>query len=254
MKVFEGFTNIFKSDDYDDEDFVNEEDYIVDENDDDYETRSERRAKKEKAKEKKGSFLGGLKRSAKKEEDLTDSYYDVDDYDTDDSYSSTKTATRSTSGHSSSYPDIESSYGSDAQADRVKSFSDTGTRERTYERTARVEQPRDRKIVPLRGGSSGSFEVVVIHPQNMDDGPEITETLLSGKAVIISLEGINPDAAQRIMDYTAGSCYAIKGNLQKISNYIFLVAPSGVDISGDFQDVIGSRTDTVAYGNDFSMN
>ena len=250
MKVFEGFTNIFKSDDYDDDDYVNEEDYIVDEDDDDYETRSERRTKKEKSKEKKGSFLGGLRRSVKNDEDeITDSYYDADD-----SYDSAKASTRSSSGTSSSYPERESSYGSGTQTDSVRSFSDTGTRERTHERTARVEQPRDRKIVPLRGGSSGGFEVVVIHPQSMDDGPEITETLLSGKAVIISLEGINPDAAQRIMDYTAGSCYAIKGNLQKISNYIFLVAPSGVDISGDFQDVLGSRTDTVAYGNDFSIN
>ena len=250
MKVFEGFTNIFKSDDYDDDDFVNEEDYIVDEDDDDYETRSERKAKKEKGKEKKTSFLGGLKKTAKKEEDITDPYYEADDYDEDDLYSSSKTAAKSTSGTSSSYGEREGSYGSGSAADRVRTFSDTGARERT----SRVEQPRDRKIVPLRGGSSGSFEVVVIHPQNMDDGPEITETLLSGKAVVISLEGINPDAAQRIMDYTAGSCYAIKGNLQKISNYIFLVAPSGVDISGDFQDVLGSRTDTVAYGNDFSMN
>ena len=50
-------------------------------------------------------------------------------------------------------------------------------------------------------------------------------------------EGLDVDIAQRIIDFTSGSCYAISGNLQKISHYIFIITPSSVDISGDFQDI-----------------
>ena len=44
--------------------------------------------------------------------------------------------------------------------------------------------------------------------------------------------------AQRIIDFTSGAAFAISGNLQKISNYIFLVTPTDVDISGDLQDLL----------------
>lgn len=99
------------------------------------------------------------------------------------------------------------------------------------------------KVVPLRNSGARKMEVVVIHPKSMEDGNEITDTLLSGRAVVLNLEGISPDVAQRIIDYSAGSCYAMRGSLQKITNYIFLVAPSTVDISGDFQDMLGSGMD-----------
>ena len=46
------------------------------------------------------------------------------------------------------------------------------------------------------------------------------------------------DLAQRIVDSVIGGCYAISGNLQKISGYIYLVTPQSVDITGDFQDVV----------------
>ena len=233
MKVFEGITNIFKSDDYDDDDYVNEEDYIADD-DDDYEVPSrERRAKKDKVKEKKGSLFGSFRKSAVEEDDdISPSYFD--DEEPKNSYSTDRDR-------------------DEVRTEPVKTFADARP---AVERAPqpRVETPRERKVVPLRNSSSGGFEVVVIHPESMEDGNEITDTLLSGRAVVLNLEGINPDVAQRIIDYSAGSCYAMRGNLQKISNYIFLVAPSGVDISGDFQRALNPHTDISSYSNDFSFN
>ena len=236
MKVFEGFTNIFKSDDYDDDDFLNEEDYISDEDDDEYEARRrDQKAKRSReTREKKSSFFGSFRRPAAASADVEpdeEFYKDSDHIKPDTDYS----------------PKKEGDYFED---DDVKSFSSS----RTPEMQTRVETPRERKVVPLRSTSSRSgFEVVVIHPQSMEDGNEITDTLLSGKAVVLNLEGINPDAAQRIIDYSAGSCYAMRGNLQKISNYIFLVAPSGVDISGDFQGALGTHVDFSTPGSSFNF-
>ena len=55
--------------------------------------------------------------------------------------------------------------------------------------------------------------------------------------------GLDLDIAQRIIDFASGSCYAINGNLQKISNYIFIITPSGVDVSGDFQEILSGAFD-----------
>ena len=70
-----------------------------------------------------------------------------------------------------------------------------------------------------------------------------TETLLGGRTVILNLEGLDLEIAQRIIDFTSGAAFAISGNLQKISNYIFLVTPTNVDISGDLQDLLGTSFD-----------
>ena len=84
-------------------------------------------------------------------------------------------------------------------------------------------------------------EVCIFKPSSIEDSREITETLLSGKAVVINFEGLHVEISQRIIDFISGSCYALDGNLQKISNYIFIATPNSVDISGDFQDLFGGE-------------
>lgn len=99
------------------------------------------------------------------------------------------------------------------------------------------------KITPIskatRKQGSG-MEVCVIKPSSVEDAREITETLLNGRTVVLNVEGLDVEIAQRIIDFTSGSCFAISGNLQKISNYIFIITPANVDISGDFQNLMDS--------------
>ena len=84
------------------------------------------------------------------------------------------------------------------------------------------------------------MQVCVINPTSIEEEIEITETLLEGRTVVINMEGLNVEIAQRIIDFTSGATYAMNGNLQKISNYIFLATPNGVDISGDIQSIMDS--------------
>ncbi|MCR5674397.1 MAG: cell division protein SepF [Lachnospiraceae bacterium] len=81
-------------------------------------------------------------------------------------------------------------------------------------------------------------EVCVIKPTSVEEAREVTETLLANRVVVLNLEGLDVDIAQRIIDFTSGSTYAVSGNLQKISRYIFIITPASVDISGDFQELL----------------
>ena len=116
-----------------------------------------------------------------------------------------------------------------------------------YELPARAKSVHSsNKVTPMRQParrSNVSMEVCVIKPTSVDDAREITETLLSGRTVILNLEGLDLEVAQRIIDFTSGATFAISGNLQKISNYIFLVTPTNVDISGDLQDLLNTSFD-----------
>ena len=91
-------------------------------------------------------------------------------------------------------------------------------------------------VVPMRR----SMEVTMIKPTSMDDSRDICDYLLSGKAVVLNMEGIHMETAQRIIDFTSGATYSMNGNLQKISNYIFIATPDSVELSGDFQDILSA--------------
>ena len=101
------------------------------------------------------------------------------------------------------------------------------------------------KVTPMRQSkkTGNGMEVCVIKPTSIEDAREITETLLANRTVVLNLEGLDVDIAQRIIDFTSGSCFAISGNLQKISHYIFIITPALVDISGDFQEILSGSFD-----------
>ena len=46
----------------------------------------------------------------------------------------------------------------------------------------------------------------------------------------MNLSSVQKELAQRIVDFLSGSVYGLDGNIQKVSNDIFIVAPHNVDI------------------------
>lgn len=129
---------------------------------------------------------------------------------------------------------------------RGKSYDDEDDEEYELPANTSKSSRANNKVTPMRQParrSSANMEVCVVKPTSVEDSREITETLLSGRTVILNLEGLDLEVAQRIIDFTSGATYAISGNLQKISNYIFLVTPTNVDISGDLQDLLNTSFD-----------
>lgn len=108
------------------------------------------------------------------------------------------------------------------------------------------------KITPMRSsrrsGQSANAEVCVIKPVSMEDTREIADTLLDNSTVILNLEGLDVELAQRIIDFASGACYSLNGSLQKISSYIFVLGPSTVDITGDLQNILGGSAPSVRAG------
>lgn len=96
------------------------------------------------------------------------------------------------------------------------------------------------KVTPMRPSKKQGtgMEVCVIKPTSVEDAREITETLLLNRTVVLNVEGLDVEIAQRIIDFTSGSCFSINGNLQKVSNYIFIITPPNVDVSGDFANIM----------------
>ena len=120
--------------------------------------------------------------------------------------------------------------------------------------TVKQEKPvrTSSKITPMRNSRRSSqtvnMEVCVIKPTSMEDTREIADTLVDNSTVILNLEGIYVELAQRIIDFTSGACYSLGGSLQKVSSYIFVLGPSNVDITGDLQNILGGSVPSVRAG------
>lgn len=95
------------------------------------------------------------------------------------------------------------------------------------------------------------MEVSIIKPNTFEDSQNICNMLLSGRPVVVNLEGFDPDDAQRIMDFISGCIYAIKGQYHQISKYIFIFSPENVDISGDSLTMDGNTAKMPTINREF---
>ncbi len=190
---------------------VNEEDEYDDYDDyDDYEDDEEILPKKKPEKQKKT-------RVKERARDLDDD--DLDDYDDFEEKVTApqKPAPKKATYTQSSYAGSSSSYSQQRQ-----------------------------NVVGMNRSAGAGPEVCMIMPKSFDDANTIAELLLERKAVVLNLEGIDMSAAQRIIDFASGACYTVGGNLQKISKKIFIVVPQNMNLSGDFDELMGDMVDLSA--------
>ncbi len=96
----------------------------------------------------------------------------------------------------------------------------------------------DSRVTPINRKNGKNMQVRVIKPANMEDTRHIADTLLANCTVILNLEGLDVEIAQRVIDFSSGACYTINGSLQKVSSYIFVLTPRTVGVSGDITDIL----------------
>ena len=77
------------------------------------------------------------------------------------------------------------------------------------------------------------IKMVISQPTTFEQAENICDLLKEKKAVIVNLEYVNKDVARRIVDVVSGAVHALDGHIQKVSNSIFLIAPSTYDITNE---------------------
>ncbi len=96
----------------------------------------------------------------------------------------------------------------------------------------RSVEPRGRKtsLVSLPGGGR-PVRVVVADPTSFDEVQSIADQLKGRRPVIVNLEAMDKDPAQRLLHFLSGTIYALDGQMQRISTSIFLFAPPNVEVA-----------------------
>lgn len=166
---------------------------------------------------------------------LNDDNYD-DDYD--DTYDD---------GYDDDYDD----YSEPEPASKSKAAASSAPKEKY---TAKTTSSDKSKIVHLKSNARPVDEVCVVRPSKYEDAQEIIDILAARKTAVLNLEGSDYELAQQIIDFVSGGCYALKGNFKKVTNYIFIITPEAVEISGDIDlQALGASHTSGTASSQFQM-
>ncbi len=90
---------------------------------------------------------------------------------------------------------------------------------------------------PPRGGGATvtriagpALGIVVSAPKRFEEAQEVADHLKGGQPVVLHLDGMERDLAQRLINFLAGSVYALGGEMHRVGSVV-LFAPSGVEVT-----------------------
>jgi len=98
---------------------------------------------------------------------------------------------------------------------------------RSYEEQ---ETPQERRP-KLTVHQAPQLKVRVYVPSDFEQVTAIADDLRAKKAVIVNYEKVEAEQQCRICDFINGSCYVTDGGAKRISDYIVLYVPEGVNVS-----------------------
>lgn len=105
-------------------------------------------------------------------------------------------------------------------------------------------------VIGMPGANNGLNEIVLLEPQSFEKMAEVIQVLRERKTVILNLNMMDPDDAQRAVDFVAGGTYAIDGHQERVGESIFLFTPSCVQVNSRSHTTQGTATpQTAASGN-----
>ena len=78
------------------------------------------------------------------------------------------------------------------------------------------------------------IKMQISKPTNFEQANDIIAQLKKKNSVVINLEYVSKEVGRRIVDVVSGAVEALDGNIEKVSNSIFVIAPYNYDIENQF--------------------
>lgn len=75
--------------------------------------------------------------------------------------------------------------------------------------------------------------ITTLHPRNYSEARTIGEHYRDGTPVILNLTDMDDADAKRLVDFSAGLAFALRGSMDKITSRVFLLSPPNVDVTAE---------------------
>jgi cell division inhibitor SepF len=77
----------------------------------------------------------------------------------------------------------------------------------------------------------GISQIYMMDPKHFDEMSDAVKALHEQKTVLLNLSMMEPDQAQRAVDFLSGATHALRGDLERVGDSIFIFAPSSVQLT-----------------------
>ena len=81
----------------------------------------------------------------------------------------------------------------------------------------------------------------VVAPRSFNEAQQVADRFKADQPVIINLQAADRDLARRLIDFTSGLCYALNGNMEKVADQVYLLAPSNVSLAEEERERLQER-------------
>ncbi|MBP3036843.1 cell division protein SepF [Arthrobacter sp. zg-ZUI100] len=89
---------------------------------------------------------------------------------------------------------------------------------------------------------AGLRQITTVHPRSYNDAKIIGESFRDGIPVIMNVTDMGEADAKRLVDFSAGLVFALRGSIERVTNKVFLLSPSYVEVLGDDKKVSESQS------------
>jgi cell division inhibitor SepF len=80
---------------------------------------------------------------------------------------------------------------------------------------------------------SGSAKPYAMSPSSFNDAQSVADKYMAGIPVIMNLQGLERDLSRRLVDFASGLCYGMRGSMERVTNQVYLLTPSNVEVSAE---------------------
>jgi cell division inhibitor SepF len=122
---------------------------------------------------------------------------------------------------------------------------------------AELVQDDDRQDVqPPEGASNGRLadrypvgqlqttdlaRITTLHPRTYNEARTIGEHFREGTPVIMNLTEMVDSDAKRLVDFSAGLIFGLRGSIERVTNKVFLLSPANVEVAAEDKARIAER-------------
>lgn len=89
---------------------------------------------------------------------------------------------------------------------------------------------------------SSMHRIKTIHPRSYNDAKAIGQSFRDGIPVIINLTAMDEANSKRLVDFSAGLIFGLRGTIEKVTSNVFLLSPEGIEVASETEQA----TDTQA--------
>jgi len=79
----------------------------------------------------------------------------------------------------------------------------------------------------------GSAKPFAMSPTSFNEAQSVADKYMAGIPVIMNLQGLERDLSRRLVDFASGLCYGMRGSMERVTNQVYLLTPSNVEVSAE---------------------